>query len=439
MEIHKNPELQKYARTATAGTVIMNEGDQAESLYILIEGRLDVIKGGKTIYEIVEPGAFFGELSFLLDTVRIASIITATEETRFLCLPNEEVDRIWQQYPEFSRDLARNIAQRLHETTTIAQGFREFCDRMPDAVIMTDQHHRVLSWNRAAEKLYGRTWHQMRGRSIEEIYDNQASFKQFMEEVAERSSLSEKALKIDHPGKNWFFVSTSTTILRNPDGQVQGYLFIGRDATNLQNLEKKHRQVKGWLIPAVTAVAVLTILLGWDFMHRVEKAPDQSPATQQSSGPAQLLNRLQHDAAILQLALRPYLDNRQIGQAQAILSDYSRDFHPEYYAVTGLLLLDERREITISYFPKDPAGALLPGRIYDGINFNGDSGEENGKHTIFLVSRPGSIDGQGAEVAFRLTDYRQSPAGWLLLHLNMDLVREKFGCDLNELARALNS
>jgi PAS domain S-box-containing protein len=439
MEIYQNPELQKYARTATAGTVIMSEGDRAESLYILIEGSLDVIKGGKTIYEIIEPGAFFGELSFLLDTVRIASVITAAEETRFLCLPNEEVDRIWQQYPEFSRQLARNIAQRLHETTNVAQGFREFCDRMPDAVIMTDQHHRVLTWNRAAEKLYGRTWHQMRGRSIEEIYDNQASFKQFMEEVAERSSLSEKALKIDHPSKEWFFVSTSTTVLRNPDGLVQGYLFIGRDATNLQTLEKKHRQVKGWLIPAVTAVAVLALVLGWVFWHRVEKVPASSPTSQQNIGTSQLLKHLQQNAAILQLALRPYLDNRQVEQAQAILTDYAQNFHPELNAVTGLLLLDERREITISFFPKDPAGALLPGRIYDGINFSDNSGGENGEHAIFLVSRPGSIDGQGAEVAFRLTDYRHSPAGWLLLHLNMDLVRDKFGCDLNELARALNS
>jgi PAS domain S-box-containing protein len=438
MEIYQHPELQKYARTTPAGTVIMSEGEQAESLYILIEGRLDVIKGGKTIYEITEPGSFFGELSFLLDTVRIASVITAAEETRFLCLPNEEVNRIWQQFPEFARQLARNIAQRLHETTTIAQGFREFCDRMPDAVIMTDQHHRVLSWNRAAEKLYGRTWHQMRGQSIEEIYDNQASFKKFMEEVTERSSLSEKPLKIDHPGKNWFFVSTSTTVLRNPDGQIQGYLFVGRDATNLQSLEKKHKQVKSWLIPAVAAVATLVLLLSWVFWHQVGKAPATTLTSQQNAGPGQLLERLQHDATILQLALRPYLEHRQAEQAQAIFTDYTRDFHPELAAVTGLLLLDERREITISYFPQDPAGPLLPGRIYDGSPFSHDGGHK-GKYAIFLVSRPGSSDGQGAEVAFQLTDYRHSPSGWLLLHLNADLVREKFNCDLNELALALNS
>jgi hypothetical protein len=170
----------------------------------------------------------------------------------------------------------------------------------------------------------------------------------------------------------------------------------------------------------------------------VGKAPATTLTSQQNAGPSQLLERLQHDATILQLALRPYLEHRQAEQAQAIFTDYTRDFHPELAAVTGLLLLDERREITISYFPQDPAGPLLPGRIYDGSPFSHDGGHK-GKYAIFLVSRPGSSDGQGAEVAFQLTDYRHSPSGWLLLHLNADLVREKFNCDLNELALALNS
>jgi PAS domain S-box-containing protein len=436
MEIYQHPELQKYARTAPAGTVIMGEGDRAESLYILIEGRLDVIKGGKEIHEITEPGAFFGELSFLLGTVRIASVITAAEETRFLCLPNDEVDRIWQQFPDFARKLATNMAQRLHDTTQVAQGFREFCDRMPDAVIMTDQHHRVISWNRAAEKLYGRSWHRMRGQSIEEIYDNQAAFKQFMEEVAERSSLSEKPLKIDHPDKNWFFVSTSTTVLRSPDGRISGYLFVGRDATTLHTLEKKHRQVKGWLIPAGVALLLLT---GWVFWQRPRFEPTPPPAVVDSTGTRHLVQRLRHDAAVLQLALRPYLNSRETAMARTILADYSRDFQPELAAITGLLLLDERREITASYFPNDPVGPLLPGRIYDGSPYEADpAAAAAGERTLFLVSRPGSTDGQGAEIAFRLTDYKHSPAGWLLLHLNMDLARDKYGCTLEELALALS-
>lgn len=260
MEIYNHPDLQQYVRTCPTGTVLMNEGEQAASLHILISGRLDILKGGKKIHEINEPGAFFGELAFLLGTVRSASVISAAAETRFLCLPNQEAERIWREFPEFAWQLARTIAHRLHETTSIAYGFREFCDRMPDAVIMIDPLQRVLSWNRAAEELYGRTWDQMRGQPIAAIYDNQAAFQHFMAEVEGHSSVSEKPLKIDHPTKSWVFVSTSTTVMRDPEGAIQGYLFVGRDATPMQTLEKKHRQAKQRLIPTLV---VLVALLAW--------------------------------------------------------------------------------------------------------------------------------------------------------------------------------
>jgi len=260
MEIYNHPDLQRFARSCPAGTVLLNEGDQANSLYLLIEGCLDVIKGGKKINEINEPGALFGELAFLLGTVRNASVIAAAAETRFLCLPNAEAERIWREVPEFAWKLARTIAARLHETTSVAQGFREFCDRMPDAVIMIDALHRVLSWNLAAEKLYGRTWDQMRGQTIESIYDNQAAFQQFMAVLENSNFVNEKILKIDHPRKSWIFVSTSTTVLRDPDGHIQGYLFVGRDATQQHRLEKKHHQTKHRLLPGLLALAVA---LGW--------------------------------------------------------------------------------------------------------------------------------------------------------------------------------
>lgn len=266
MSIYNHPDLQGYAQTCPAGTVLMQEGEQANSLYILIEGRVDVIKGGKKIHEISEPGAFFGELAFLLGTVRIASVITAAAETRFLRLPNEAAERIWREVPEFAWELARTIARRLHETTSVAQGFREFCDRMPDAAIMLDPKQRVISWNRAAEQLYGRSWDQMHGQPIEAIYDNQASFQQFMTILKQSNSISEKILKIDHPSKQWIFVSTSTRVLRDPEGNIQGYLFVGRDATTQQTLEKKHRRTKQRLLPGLLFLALaLGWLLHWGF------------------------------------------------------------------------------------------------------------------------------------------------------------------------------
>ena len=431
MEILNHPILQKYAKTCPAGSVIMTEGDQADSLYILIEGRLDVIKGGKKIHEINTPGAFFGELSFLLDTVKIASIIAATENTRFLCLPNSEVDGIWKQFPEFARQLALNLAKRLHETTNVAQGFREFCDQMPDAVIMTNADYTVLSWNQAAEKLYGRPWHQMRGKSIEDIYDNQATFKQFMAELNAKGAIREKTLKISHPDKEWFFVSTSTTILKDPNDHTQGYLFLGRDVTSLQRLEKNQRRVRKWLLPALLG---LTLLIGWLCWQQLTISPQTSYRSSNNFNYEHIIDRFIRDAAALELALRPALKTGNQRTARRVLADYFTDFRPELDGITGVLVLDNPKKIFCGYLLAQPVNMELSEQTYQGTKFSENVFKDHKGMNIFMVSRPESAGGEGVEVVVALKKHQAS----LAFRLDMGFIKDKFGCNINELAQAIN-
>lgn len=430
MEICNHPNLQKYCRSCPAGTIIMTEGDQADSLYILSKGKLDVIKGGKKIYEISEPGSFFGELSFLLGTVRIASVISATEETSYLCLPNQVVNEVWQEFPDFARDLARNLALRLHETTNIAQGFREFCDQMPDAVIMTNANCEVMSWNQAAEKLYGRHWHRMRNKSIEEIYDNQAVFKQFMAELNSTGAISEKNLKINHPDKDWFFVSTSTTILRDPNGKPQGYLFLGRDATSLQKLEKKQRRFKKWLLPMVVVLALLT---GWLVIRQLTMPTRTTYLSSDTLSCDHLIARLTRDTAALELALSHLLTKQDRETARMILSNYFSGFHPELSGIKGVLLLDSQQKVLCSYFPARPESRELAGQLYTGSKFSEDLFNLQKSMDIFLVSRPEIAGGQGVEMLIAMSDQQ----GWLAFRLDMDLIKSKYACDINNLAKAI--
>jgi PAS domain S-box-containing protein len=431
MDIYSHPSFQKYIKTCPAGEVIMTEGEEAKDLYILIEGHLDVIKGGKKIHEIKSPGAYFGELSFLLGTVRIASIITATENTKYLCLPSKEVDDIWQQVPEFARHLAENLAQRLHETTNVAQGFREFCDSMPDAVIMTNADCEVLSWNRAAENLYGRSWHQMRGKSIEEIYDNQASFKQFMAELDQHGSIKEKGLKVNHPEKDWFFVSTSTTILKDPSDNTQGYLFLGRDATSLQQLEQKQKKLKKSLIPLVVILSALT---GWLCWQNFTTAPQWTYVDPEDPSCEHIISRLNRDTATMQLALRSPLAGQDRKAARKVLSDYFADFQPEFAGINGVTILDGNEKILCSYLPAFPGTSKLEGESYTGSKFAEDIFNRNRNMEIFLVSRPEDAGGPGVEITVNLKDRPTR----LAYRLDMELIKLKYGCDINGLAKVIN-
>jgi len=47
-------------------TLVIHEGGTTGQLYVLIEGRLEVIKGDTVVASIAEPGAVVGEMSVLL-------------------------------------------------------------------------------------------------------------------------------------------------------------------------------------------------------------------------------------------------------------------------------------------------------------------------------------------------------------------------------------
>ena len=52
-------------RGIAAGTELLEEGHSTGHLYILLDGRLEVIKAGATVAVVSEPGALFGEMSLL--------------------------------------------------------------------------------------------------------------------------------------------------------------------------------------------------------------------------------------------------------------------------------------------------------------------------------------------------------------------------------------
>jgi hypothetical protein len=68
----------KYAKctTATAGHVLLGEGERNESLFLILEGECRVLKNEIEV-AVLGPGHFVGELSFLSDHVVSADVIAA--------------------------------------------------------------------------------------------------------------------------------------------------------------------------------------------------------------------------------------------------------------------------------------------------------------------------------------------------------------------------
>jgi CRP/FNR family transcriptional regulator, cyclic AMP receptor protein len=109
-------ELAAVADTAIevdfpAGHVIARQGEIGTGFFLVVEGRVKVVRDAQTIAT-MGPGEFFGELSVLDGQPRIAQVV-AEAATRCLALPSWEFERVLLANPELSLAILRGLARRL--------------------------------------------------------------------------------------------------------------------------------------------------------------------------------------------------------------------------------------------------------------------------------------------------------------------------------------
>jgi CRP/FNR family transcriptional regulator, cyclic AMP receptor protein len=102
-------------RSVAAGTEVLHEGARTGHLYVLIEGRLEVIKGDTIVATIAEPGAVLGEMSVLLDTPHTATVRAAQDSAIYEI---DDAASFLRQQPVVSLMIARMLAQRLNVANT---------------------------------------------------------------------------------------------------------------------------------------------------------------------------------------------------------------------------------------------------------------------------------------------------------------------------------
>jgi CRP-like cAMP-binding protein len=111
-------------RSFEAQTVLFQEGDSGEALYILAEGQVKLSKVDLGGYEktlaILQPPEFFGEMALLGSQTRSATAMTLTEVKAYL-LFQDDFNKLLQSYPSISLNLTTTLAQRLRGMDDEAQ------------------------------------------------------------------------------------------------------------------------------------------------------------------------------------------------------------------------------------------------------------------------------------------------------------------------------
>ncbi|MCA1364727.1 cyclic nucleotide-binding domain-containing protein [Bradyrhizobium sp. IC3069] len=102
-------------RQLAAGTIIVAEGGTSGHLYVLMQGRLEVLKGEMVVATVTEPGAVLGEMSVLLGQPHTATVRACSDA---IVYEFEDAAAFLEREPGVALLIAKMLAQRLNVANT---------------------------------------------------------------------------------------------------------------------------------------------------------------------------------------------------------------------------------------------------------------------------------------------------------------------------------
>lgn len=106
-------EIPNWMQRVAAGIVLFKEGDRDGRTFVLLDGRVEILKDGKQLAEIGVSDSFIGEVSALTGKPRYATARTVVPSTMLVV---ENVSELFATGSSWGLKLARVLAERLDRT-----------------------------------------------------------------------------------------------------------------------------------------------------------------------------------------------------------------------------------------------------------------------------------------------------------------------------------
>jgi CRP-like cAMP-binding protein len=109
----------KFLKHFSKGTVLFNEGDEGEEMYIIRSGKVAIKKRvphGEIVVAVLEKGDFFGEMAMLEHIPRTAGA-EVTEDGDLIVIGSDVFGDMVKSNPEIGVRMLRKYSLRLRETT----------------------------------------------------------------------------------------------------------------------------------------------------------------------------------------------------------------------------------------------------------------------------------------------------------------------------------
>ena len=123
-EVLPPPLLEAIAKVATVRTfpknaIIVNEGDETDSLYVMLAGRARVYvsnaQGREVQLNLIGTGEYFGEVT--LDGGPRSASVMAAEDCRCAVVKRGELLTLVEKEPHFALHMVRKLASRVRDLT----------------------------------------------------------------------------------------------------------------------------------------------------------------------------------------------------------------------------------------------------------------------------------------------------------------------------------
>ncbi len=101
-------------------TVVINEGDNSDSLYVILSGRVKIYLSDEDGKEVIlnnqGPGDYFGELALIDEAPRSASVMT-TEDCKLSIINKHDFAACLKNHPEIALSLIKDLSARMRSLT----------------------------------------------------------------------------------------------------------------------------------------------------------------------------------------------------------------------------------------------------------------------------------------------------------------------------------
>ena len=99
----------------SAGQTIIEEGTVGATMYVLLDGEVEIHAGGQQT--VCGPGTIFGEMALIDDAPRSATVLAKTD-CRLLELDRRRFESLVSETPYFALEVMHVMADRLRQTNT---------------------------------------------------------------------------------------------------------------------------------------------------------------------------------------------------------------------------------------------------------------------------------------------------------------------------------